>query len=73
MRTRAGVCMCMCACARAGVWMSGGCCFGGAGGCILLTMLADECQCCRLLMFVCFFETLSLSNLVNTESESDLL
>ena len=60
----------LCVCARTNVC---DCCFGGADGCILLTMLADECQCCRLLMFVCFFETLSLSNLVNTESESDLL
>ena len=30
-----------------------GCCFGGADGCIALTMLVDVCQCCCLLMFVC--------------------
>ena len=30
----------------------GGCCFGGADGCIHLTMLDDVCQCC-FLMFVC--------------------
>ena len=49
-RARAGVCMCVCAqvCVRAF-----GCCFVGANGCIPLTMLVDECQCCCLLMFVC--------------------
>ena len=31
----------------------GGCCFGGVDGCMPLTMLADVCQCCCLLMFVC--------------------
>ena len=46
-----------------------------ADGCICLTMLADVCQCCRLLMFACVssFKTLSsLLNLVNKESESRL-
>ena len=45
-----------------------------ADGCISLTMLADVCQCCRLLMFVFLqlFETLSLLlNLVNKQSESE--
>ena len=38
------------------------CCFVGADGCIPLTVLVDECQCCRLLMFICLpiFETLSI-------------
>ena len=35
-------CVCVCVC-----------CFGGADGCIALTMLVDVCQCCCLLMFVC--------------------
>ena len=29
------------------------CCFLGADGCILLTMLTDACQCCHLL--TCFY------------------
>ena len=28
-------------------------CVGGADGCIPLNMLADVCQCCCLLMFIC--------------------
>ena len=28
------------------------CCFGGADGCLPVTMLVDECQ-CGLLMFIC--------------------
>ena len=38
------------------------CCFVGADGCIPVTMLVDEGQCCGLLMFICLplFETLSL-------------
>ena len=40
-RAHASVCMCMCVF------------FVGADGCLLLTMLADVCQCCHLLMFVC--------------------
>ena len=36
-------------------------------------MLADICQCCRLLIFVYLplFETLSMLNLVNKDSESE--
>ena len=30
------------------------CCFGGADGCIPLTMLVDVCHCSRLLMFECY-------------------
>ena len=44
--------------------------FGGADGCIILTMLVDVCQCCDLIMFMCLplFETRSLLyNLVNKE------
>ena len=40
-------------CARRCVDVGCGCCFGGADGCILPTMLVDVCQCCCLLMFVC--------------------
>ena len=41
-----------------------------------LIMFIDVCQCCRLLMFVCLsrFKAISLlSNLVNKESESDVV
>ena len=44
-------------------------------GCVPLTMLVDECQCCHLFIFVCLllFETLSLLlNLVNKESKLSL-
>ena len=36
-------------------------------------MSADVCQCCCLLIFVCLplFETLSMLNLVNKDSESE--
>ena len=46
-----GVCVCACVC-----------CFGGADGCIPLTMLVDICPCSRLLIFVCLplFDTLPL-------------
>ena len=44
---------------------------GGADGCIPLTMLVDACQCCCLLVcMLTAFETFSLLNLVNKESES---
>ena len=33
------------------------CCFGGADGCIPLTMLVDACQCCHLLMFINYMLT----------------
>ena len=35
------------------VQVCGLCCFGGADGCIPVTMLVGVCQCCSLLMFVC--------------------
>ena len=51
------------------------CCFGGADGCILLTMLVDVCPCCCF-TYICMltaFETLSLlQNLVNKEFDLNL-
>ena len=65
------VCVCVCVCARGAracvsacvrACVVSVCCFGGEDGCIPLIMLVAVCQCCCLLMFVCFtaFETLSL-------------
>ena len=45
-RLRACTCAHRCGCGC-------GCCFGGADGCIPLTMLVNVCQSCCLLMFVC--------------------
>ena len=48
------------------------CVFGGADRCIPLTMLVDVCHCCHLLMYhLLLFKTLSLSDLVKKESESE--
>ena len=50
----AQLCVCVCVCVRARARERAGvCCFGDTVGCIPLTILADACQCCRLLMFVC--------------------
>ena len=59
MRAGASVCaralvqVCVCACARRCVYVRLGVVLLVQNGCIPLTMLADVCQCCCLLMFVC--------------------
>ena len=52
--------MCICAHVHAGMsmWVGGWGCFGGADGCILLTMFVDVCQCCCLCLYAyCFQDT----------------